>query len=977
MLQTAGFTMVCFSFFLACNNPAQQKISISSQTESSEYEDGMEQAMAQEFEKTKDPATGTVPVERLFIAEQMQQQRFAEQIAGRQQSPVPGISWTERGPDNIGGRTRALLYDLNDINGKKVWAGGVGGGLWYTNDITAATPAWVKVNDQFDNLAITSITQDPVYRNILYFSTGEGVYNVDAIRGRGIWRSLDGGVNWTRLTSTDNRIFYYVNKILFAQYGGGGPCSVDKPAVLAATRDSGIYRSVDSGQTWQKCLGIGAGGGTIDASGDLEAVYYYTYATLGVKGSGGGGIYRSCNAGKDWLKIYTAAADEERIEIAPSPAVNMSWHMYALIQGSDNKIKKIMRTDNADTVPANQVKWINKALPSWCDLGVNSNDFTRGQAWYDLIAAVDPNDWKTVYIGGVDLMKSVDSGHTFSQISEWTTPTFCGRPYVHADIHEIRFKPLYTGGFLSNELLIATDGGIFRSTNAGGSFVDRNKSYNVTQYYGCAIHPNPTNYFLAGAQDNGSQKFTGAGINATTTVSGGDGGFCHIDKNQPDTQITSYVNNQYFVSTNGGTSFAQRFKNERGSFINPTDYDNTDNILYGADDPGKYYRWTNPAGNGADEAVSVPEFNGARVTHVKVSTHIAHRVYFGLNNGSIVQVDGADVGSAKTGTVIKTTAGNPSVSCIDIDPADENHLLVCYSNYGIISVYEYLPGPGGILNWVSLDVSGNTGSLPDMPVRWCMFDPRSNDWAILATELGIWSTDNLNGAATDWQPTNNNFAKTRVDMLKYRSSDRTLLAATHGRGLFSSIVPAGSPLPVSLIDFTGSLRNHEAWLDWKTVYERNTKRFEVERSIDGIIFRKIGVVNAAGNSNSIVSYSFKDKYLISEVNYYRLRMIDIDDKFEYSRVITIRDPLFSQPVFKVLKNPFDQSLDIRTSNINNSKGTIQLIDMNGKKVLQWMGEINANSEIHISTAGKNLAKGIYTLLLVADNRKYSIKLVKQ
>src|SRR5207302_9197381 len=141
------------------------------------------------------------------------------------------------------------------------------------------------------------------------------------------------------------------------------------------------------------------------------------------------------------------------------------------------------------------------------------------------------------------------------------------------------------------------------------------------------------------------------------------------------------------------------------------------------------------AGNGADAAVSVPEFNGAKVTHVKVSTHVAHRVYFGLNNGSIVQVDGADAGSAKTGTVIKTTPGSPSVSCIDIDPGNENHMLACYSNYGVISIYESSPGTGGSLNWTALDVSDNSGSLPDMPVRWCMFDPRNSNWAILATEL--------------------------------------------------------------------------------------------------------------------------------------------------------------------------------------------------------------------------------------------------
>ena len=164
-----------------------------SETNKLEQTDGPDRAMQQEVDRTKDPATGRVPTERLLIALQTQQARFAQQMAGREQSAVPGIAWTERGPDNVGGRTRGLLYDLDDVSGKKVWAGGVGGGLWYTNDITAIDPVWNKVDDHFDNLAITSIVQDPFHHNIMYFSTGEGVYNIDAIRGAGIWRSFDGG----------------------------------------------------------------------------------------------------------------------------------------------------------------------------------------------------------------------------------------------------------------------------------------------------------------------------------------------------------------------------------------------------------------------------------------------------------------------------------------------------------------------------------------------------------------------------------------------------------------------------------------------------------------------------------------------------------------------------------------------------------------------------------------------------------------
>ena len=125
-------------------------------------EDGMDKAMAYEFEITKDPALNTVPRERLMIADNYRRQKMAA-VSSRAQTAVSGISWTERGPNNVGGRTRAIMYDLNDAgNGyKKVFAGSVGGGLWVTTDITAGTPTWTRIDDFMGNLAISTLAQDP------------------------------------------------------------------------------------------------------------------------------------------------------------------------------------------------------------------------------------------------------------------------------------------------------------------------------------------------------------------------------------------------------------------------------------------------------------------------------------------------------------------------------------------------------------------------------------------------------------------------------------------------------------------------------------------------------------------------------------------------------------------------------------------------------------------------------------------------
>ena len=739
-------------------------------------QDGMDKAMALEFELTKDPSSNTVPRERLLAAENFRLQKLAS-MANRTTTAVSGINWSERGPNNVGGRTRAIMYDLNDAgNGyKKVYAGSVGGGLWVTNDITVATPTWTRIDDFMGNLAISTLAQDPSNTQNIYVGTGEGWYNSDAVRGLGIWKSSDGGTSWAQLSSTNNSTFYYVQKIVITSTG----------VVLAATRNGGVQRSTDGGATWTKVLGAGTGGGTDNAAADLEiGANGNIYCSIGILTTDG--IYRSTDGGVNWTKIYTSAADEQRIELACAPT-NASI-VYAILQANTLALKKIMSTTDATVATPT---WNTLTTPAWCDQAIPSTDFTRGQAWYDLIAVVDPSNANTVFIGGVDIMKSTDAGTTWSQISAWSGG--CTGSQIHADQHMIFYKP---GS--STEFLVGNDGGIYRTTDGGTNFTSKVTGYNVTQYYSCAIHPTTTNYFLAGAQDNGTQKFTTAGINTTSTASGGDGAFCHIDQTDGSVQITSYVYNNYYVSLTGGNTFIARFFGNTGSFINPTDYDDNTNILYAGNAAGSYFRWNNAGSAGTStDNVTVTNFSGASVRHVAVSPLTSNRVYFGLNNGSVVRVDNANSGTALTGTVIRTGSGN--VSCIAIDGANEDHMLVTYSNYGVTSVYESLNATQASPTWTAVE-----GNLPDMPVRWAMFDPRNSDWALIATDLGVWSTDNINGGSTDWDPTNTGLANTRVDMLQYRASDRTIAAATHGRGLFTAIVPISTTPDISFASGSAS-----------------------------------------------------------------------------------------------------------------------------------------------------------------------------
>ncbi|MEY3984174.1 MAG: hypothetical protein RL160_1733, partial [Bacteroidota bacterium] len=127
-----------------------------------------DKAWAQDWLWTMDPKLGRPTPELLpGIIEQMEAQEST--LMG-----LPGSAasqWVARGPSNVGGRTRALAWDPNDPSGKKVWAGGVTGGLWYNTDITNANTSWQPVSELWDNLSITCIAFDPNDKKIMYVGT--------------------------------------------------------------------------------------------------------------------------------------------------------------------------------------------------------------------------------------------------------------------------------------------------------------------------------------------------------------------------------------------------------------------------------------------------------------------------------------------------------------------------------------------------------------------------------------------------------------------------------------------------------------------------------------------------------------------------------------------------------------------------------------------------------------------------------------
>ncbi|HKE04303.1 MAG TPA: hypothetical protein VKE91_09595, partial [Blastocatellia bacterium] len=167
-----------------------------------------------------------------------------------QRGASQGANWTELGPGNVGGRTRALA--IHPTNPDTIYAAAASGGVWKTTDGGAR---WAPLTDSLSNLAVNALALDGNDPNVIYAGTGEGFSNSDARRGVGIFKTTDGGATWTLLTGTRATDFYYVNDIVISRN--------NSQRVYAAT-NAGVFRSIDGGATWTRVLDSQSNGGCQD-----------------------------------------------------------------------------------------------------------------------------------------------------------------------------------------------------------------------------------------------------------------------------------------------------------------------------------------------------------------------------------------------------------------------------------------------------------------------------------------------------------------------------------------------------------------------------------------------------------------------------------------------------------------------------------------------------------------------------------------
>jgi photosystem II stability/assembly factor-like uncharacterized protein len=625
------------------------------------------------------------------------------------------------------GRVNAMAVDPNNSN--TYFVGTPAGGFWKSTD---AGTNWEILTDELPQLGVSAIAIDPANSNIMYIGTGDD--DAGDSNGIGVLKTIDGGVTWnfTGLNETNSPSAF--SEIFIHPTDSN---------VLWTSSASGLFKTTDAGNTW-----IRTRTGNIRdlrlKPGNPDVLYIASSTT----------IFKSTDAGETWqAKTTGTPTGTSRLAIDVTPANPEVLYIFAADQ--NNNFKGIYKSEDA----GESFTFTSATAPDVFD-GIS-------QSWYDFAFAVSDIDENEIYTGILNVWKSTDSGASFIQLNNWSSPNQAA--YTHADIHNLRF--------LDGKLFCGSDGGIYVSENGGASFDDLTEGLAIGQFYRIAVASQNSSLMAGGLQDNGGYARTN---DTWHCYYGADGMEIAMDPNDPNKiyGLIQFGGGPY-VSNNGGVSLSNgNGAPENGNWITPFEF-TADGRLLGAFT--RLYEFNTTAGTWTEVSGSL----GGRVDYMAPDPNDDSRIYIAINRQLQMSTDGG-----ATFSTLSTLSSD--ISWIDVD-SDEDDLIYVTTRGSGGSVYR------GEISGNSIDLQDITGSLPNIPKIVVKHQSEHTDNPLyLGTTLGVWRYDD---AVNDWAPFDENLPNVIVRDLDINIEDSNITAATYGRGIWQSAI-ASEPLSVDSFDAT-------------------------------------------------------------------------------------------------------------------------------------------------------------------------------
>lgn len=711
--------------------------------------------------------------------ERVKQDRLSKSDKNSEVNP-----WNTIGPHNTAGRTLAIAF--NPQNPNTMYAGSATGGLWVSYTAGVGINAWHRIETGFPVLSVSTIAIEPNDSNVIYIGTGE-IYNYDAagtgaayretrgFYGIGILKSTDGGATWNKCLdwAYNEQRGVWVVKI--------NPLN---PNTVWAGTSEGTYKSYNAGATWQQVHNVIMVNDLVINPVDTNLVI----TGNGNFASTGFGIYRTSDGGSSWNKISSNL-----------PAYFEGKVLLDIYNANPNIVYASI--GHGFYVGYNNASWLCKSTDAGISWDVmTTQDYSQWQGWFSHDVAINQSNPDELIVIGIAVWKSTNGGSTIVQKSDGGQTL--GRPpvggpeggpsYTHADAHDVKQHPTDF-----NTYYIATDGGVFKTTDFGESFVSCNGRFQTHQFYnGTSCSQQDSLFMMGGLQDNSTVIYDGdlAWIKAI----GGDGSWTAINTNNDNIIFGSSQGLAIRKSTNRGNSFFSISPpgSANTAFIAPYKifWEDGDIIYAGRD---KIFKSTNGGTNWTATNNNIYLDGGLFALAIDISYQNSDKVFVATApaspfRGNIFRtINGGDSWTNITGSL-----PDRFFSDIAVDPNDDEIVYVTFYGFGSGHVFKSTNSGD---SWTDM-----TGTLPDVPTLAVIVDPNNSDHVYVGNDLGVYASTN---AGDTWSIFSEGLPNAVIAMdLHISRSNDVIRVATHGNGayerkLISTFVAGMEPDPIVISDF--------------------------------------------------------------------------------------------------------------------------------------------------------------------------------
>lgn len=736
-------------FFLGCNDSSKNIKT----DENSEKETGKTEYPAEWMYNQR--AYPDNYINKAAIDEALAQSKLI--LANR--SPQASGSWEFVGPLNTGGRVTDVA--ISPINDDHLYVATATGGIFRSYDKGAN---WTPIFDEVSKPSIGSMAIARSNAQRIYAGTGEanGSATDGAYLGNGIYRSDDAGDTWTNVGLPESN---HIGRIVVDPTNPDRVFAAATGKLYGTNQERGIYRTINGGGSWDQVLFVTDSTSAIDVAMNI-ANTNIIYAAMWERtrkpwernyGGVTSVIHRSMDGGDTWTQLGTANG-------LPAPSIQ-TGRIGLSVSESDPSTVYARFTKNPITNEFNGLykstdngsNW-TLVTPAGALSGIDANF-----GWYFGNVRVNPSNSNEVYILGLEVAKSTNSGTSWQILNG-----------MHVDHHALDFSR-------SNPsfMLEGNDGGAYISNNGGTSWT-KFLNLPITQFYNIEVDYSQPERLYGGTQDNNTIRTISGGASDWQSIWGGDGFHVAVD---PVDNNYIYVESQYGNmgrSTNGGVNFSNCTNGissgDRNNWNTPFIISpfNHEILYYGTN---RLYR----SNKAASWSVISPDLTDGlhpsgslaygTLTAIASSYNNLDVIYTGSDDGNVNVT--FDAGS--TWTNISVGLPDQYITSIATVPNSDMEAYVTVSGFKSLDytphVFKTVDG-GQTWN----DISSN---LPSIPVNDIIVYPSENI-LFVATDLYVWYSKN-DGAS--WDIIGNGLPLTVIMDLKFHEPTKTLYAGTFGRAM--------------------------------------------------------------------------------------------------------------------------------------------------------------------------------------------------